>query len=325
MAGSEQVENQREKQNMGDLCEGRVAVVTGAGRGIGREHALLLAENGARVVVNDLGGDAAGAGADLSPAQEVVAEIAAMGGEAVVNGANVAAYDAAGQLLNQALATFGRCDIVINNAGILRDRMVFSMSESDWDAVVPVHLKGAFAPTRHAAAYWREKVKAGGDAFGRIINTSSPSGIYGNVGQANYGAAKAGIAAFTIITAMELVKYGVTVNCLAPGAYTRMTADLGGFDSMDEEAQEAMSPRWIAVPAVWLCSEAAQNVTGRVFDVRGEQLGVAEQWRLGPRATQPDDPADLTDVMAGLLADARLNSGMHGHPTEGPGRPGPGL
>ena len=325
MAGSEQVENQREKQNMGNLCEGRVAVVTGAGRGIGREHALLLAENGARVVVNDLGGDAAGAGADLSPAQEVVAEIEAMGGEAVVNGANVADFDAAGQMIHQAIDTFGSCDIVINNAGILRDRMVFSMSESDWDAVVNVHLKGTFAPTHHAAAYWREKVKAGGDAFGRIINTSSPSGIYGNVSQANYGAAKAGIAAFTIITAMELVKYGVTVNCLAPGAYTRMTADLGGFDSMDEEAQEAMSPRWIAVPAVWLCSEAAQNVTGRVFDVRGEQLGVAEQWNLGPSATQPDDPADLTDVMAGLLADARLNSGMHGHPTEGPGRPGPGL
>ena len=325
MAGSEQVENQREKQNMGNLCEGRVAVVTGAGRGIGREHALLLAENGARVVVNDLGGDAAGAGADLSPAQEVVAEIEAMGGEAVVNGANVADFDAAGQMIHQAIDTFGSCDIVINNAGILRDRMVFSMSESDWDAVVNVHLKGTFAPTHHAAAYWREKVKAGGDAFGRIINTSSPSGIYGNVGQANYGAAKAGIAAFTIITAMELVKYGVTVNCLAPGAYTRMTADLGGCDSMDEEAQEAMSPRWIAVPAVWLCSEAAQNVTGRVFDVRGEQLGVAEQWNLGPSATQPDDPADLTDVMAGLLADARLNSGMHGHPTEGPGRPGPGL
>ena len=325
MAGSEQVENQREKQNMGNLCEGRVAVVTGAGRGIGREHALLLAENGARVVVNDLGGDAAGAGVDLSPAQEVVAEIEAMGGEAVVNSANVADFDAAGQMIHQAIDTFGSCDILINNAGILRDRMVFSMSESDWDAVVNVHLKGTFAPTHHAAAYWREKVKAGGDAFGRIINTSSPSGIYGNVGQANYGAAKAGIAAFTIITAMELVKYGVTVNCLAPGAYTRMTADLGGFDSMDEEAQEAMSPRWIAVPAVWLCSEAAQNVTGRVFDVRGEQLGVAEQWNLGPSATQPDDPADLTDVMAGLLADARLNSGMHGHPTEGPGRPGPGL
>jgi len=310
---------------MGDLCAGRVAVVTGAGRGIGREHALLLAEHGAKVVVNDLGGDAAGGGSDLSPAQEVVAEIEAMGGEAVVNGANVADFDAAGQMIHQAIDTFGSCDILINNAGILRDRMVFSMSEFDWDAVIDVHLKGTFAPTHHVAAYWREKVKAGGEAFGRIVNTSSPSGIYGNVGQSNYGAAKAGIAAFTIITAMELVKYGVTVNCLAPGAFTRMTSDLPGFEKMDEETQEAMSPRWIAVPAVWLCSEAAQNVTGRVFDVRGEQLGISEQWHLGPSTTQPDDPADLTDAMAGLMAEAQLNSGMHGLPTEGPGRPGPGL
>ncbi len=310
---------------MGNLCAGRVAVVTGAGRGIGREHALLLAENGAKVVVNDLGGDAAGTGADLSPAQEVVAEIEAMGGEAVVNGANVADFDAAGQMVHQAIDTFGSCDILINNAGILRDRMVFSMAEDDWDAVMNVHLKGTFAPAHHAAAYWREKVKAGGEGFGRIVNTSSPSGIYGNVGQSNYGAAKAGIAAFTVITAMELVKYGVTVNCLAPGAFTRMTADLPGFDQMDEAAQEAMSPRWIAVPAVWLCSEAAQNVTGRVFDVRGSQLGIAEQWCLGPTATQPDAPADLTDVVAGLMAEARLNSGMHGKPLEGPGRPGPGL
>jgi len=310
---------------MGNLCAGRVAVVTGAGRGIGREHALLLAENGAKVVVNDLGGDAAGSGADLSPAQEVVAEIEAMGGEAVVNGANVADFDAAGQMVHQAIDTFGSCDILINNAGILRDRMVFSMAEDDWDAVMNVHLKGTFAPAHHAAAYWREKVKAGGEGFGRIINTSSPSGIYGNVGQSNYGAAKAGIAAFTVITAMELVKYGVTVNCLAPGAFTRMTADLPGFDQMDEAAQEAMGPRWIAVPAVWLCSEAAQNVTGRVFDVRGSQLGIAEQWCLGPTAPQPNDPAELTDVVAALLAEARLNSSMDGRPTEGPGRPGQGL
>ena len=310
---------------MGNLCAGRVAVVTGAGRGIGREHALLLAENGAKVVVNDLGGDAAGGGTDLSPAQEVVAEIEAMGGEAVVNGANVADFDAAGQMIHQAIDTFGSCDIVINNAGILRDRMVFSMAEFDWDAVIAVHLKGTFAPAHHAAAYWREKVKAGGEAFGRIINTSSPSGIYGNVGQSNYGAAKAGIAAFTVITAMELVRYGVTVNCIAPGAFTRMTSDLPGFEQMDDEAQEAMSPRWIAVPTVWLCSEAARNVTGRVFDVRGHRLSIAEQWRLGPTAIQPDDPADLTDVMASLMAEAQLNSGMDGRPTEGPGRPGPGL
>ncbi len=314
---------------MGNLCEGRVAVVTGAGRGIGREHALLLAENGAKVVVNDLGGDAAGSGTDLSPAQEVAGEIEAMGGEAVVNGANVADFDAAGTMVQQAIDTWGRLDILVNNAGILRDRMVFSMSESDWDAVIDVHLKGTFAPAHHAAVHWREKAKSGDYApeelFGRIINTSSPSGIYGNVGQCNYGAAKAGIAAFTVISAMELVRYGVTVNCLAPGAFTRMTSGLAGWESMDEETREAMSPRWIAVPTVWLCSEAAQNVTGRVFDVHGSQLGIAEQWHLGPTAVQPDDPADLTDVMAGLMADAQLNSDMRGMPAEGPGRPGRGL
>ena len=307
---------------MGNIVEGRVAIVTGAGRGIGREHALMLASNGAKVVVNDLGGDAAGAGADTTPAQSVVDEILAMGGEAVVNGGNVADFDSAGEMVQQALDTFGSCDILINNAGILRDRMVFSMSAGDWDAVINVHLKGTFAPTHHAAAYWREKVKAGGEAFGRIVNTASPSGIYGNVGQSNYGAAKAGIAAFTVITAMELVKYGVTVNCLAPGAYTRMTKDLPGFAGMDEETQERMGPRWIAVATAWLCSEAAQNVTGRVFDIMGQRIGIAEQWHLGPTAMQTDDPADMTDVIAGLMAEAQLNPAMDGNPTEGLGRPG---
>ena len=307
---------------MGNIVEGCVAIVTGAGRGIGREHALMLASNGAKVVVNDLGGDAAGAGADTTPAQSVVDEILAMGGEAVVNGGNVADFDSAGEMVQQALDTFGSCDILINNAGILRDRMVFSMSEGDWDAVINVHLKGTFAPTHHAAAYWREKVKAGGEAFGRIVNTASPSGIYGNVGQSNYGAAKAGIAAFTVITAMELVKYGVTVNCLAPGAYTRMTKDLPGFAGMDEETQERMGPRWIAVATAWLCSEAAQNVTGRVFDSMGQRIGIAEQWHLGPTAMQTDDPADMTDVIAGLMAEAQLNPAMDGNPTEGLGRPG---
>ena len=200
--------------------------------------------------------------------------------------------------------------------------MVFSMSEGDWDAVINVHLKGTFAPTHHAAVYWREKVKAGGEAFGRIINTASPSGIYGNVGQSNYGAAKAGIAAFTVITAMELVKYGVTVNCLAPGAYTRMTKDLPGFSGMDEETREKMGPRWIAVATAWLCSEPAQNVTGRVFDIMGQRIGIAEQWHLGPTAMQTDDPADMTDVIAGLMAEAQLNPAMDGNPTEGLGRPG---
>ena len=211
---------------MGNLVEGRVAVVTGAGRGIGREHALMLASHGAKVVVNDLGGATDGSGTDASPAEQVVEEIKAMGGEAVVNGANVSDFAEAKAMIDQAVDTFGGLDILINNAGILRDRMIFSMSESDWDGVIGVHLKGTYAPTHHAANYWRELAKSGEDNDARVINTSSPSGIYGNIGQANYGAAKAGIAAFTVITAMELAKYGVTCNALAPAAYTRMTADL---------------------------------------------------------------------------------------------------
>ena len=187
---------------MNKSCENRVAIVTGAGRGIGREHALMLASEGAKVVVNDLGGDESGRGEDLTPAQEVVNEIVGMGGEAIVNGCNVADFDAAGSMIEEAVDKWGRIDILINNAGILRDRMLFSMSEDDWDAVINVHLKGTFAPTHHASVFWRESVKAGGETFGRVINTSSPSGIYGNVGQTNYGAAKAGIAAFSVIAAL---------------------------------------------------------------------------------------------------------------------------
>ena len=306
---------------MGNLCEGRVAIVTGAGRGIGREHALMLASQGAKVVVNDLGGDIDGSGSDLSPAQEVVNEIAEMGGEAIVNGANVADFTAAGEMIQQAVDTWGRLDILINNAGILRDRMIFSMSEDDFDSVINVHLKGTFSTVHHASVFWRETVKNGGEAFGRIINTSSPSGIYGNVGQSNYGAAKAGIAALSVITAMELVKYGVTVNCLAPAAFTRMTADLPGIVGTGEGAEEAMSPRWISGVTAWWWSEAAQNVTGRVFDVVGERLGIAEQWSLGPSAKQTDDPEGLTEIVRELMKDAQLNPDMSGTPTEGPGRP----
>jgi len=306
---------------VGNLVEGRVAIVSGAGRGIGREHALMLAANGARVVVNDLGGDVAGEGGDATAAQSVVAEIEAMGGEAIVNGANVADFDAAGEMVQQAIDTWGRLDILINNAGILRDRMLFSLSEDDWDSVINVHLKGTFGPTHHAAKYWRERSKAGDELDVRVINTSSPSGIYGNIGQTNYGAAKAGIAAFTVISAMELVRYGVTVNCLAPAAYTRMTADLPGFSGADEATQESMSPRWIANVATWLASAESKGVTGRVFDVAGKRVGISEAWVLGPHADQPEDPKDLTDVMRGIINEARLNSDMFGRPTDGPGRP----
>jgi NAD(P)-dependent dehydrogenase (short-subunit alcohol dehydrogenase family) len=208
------------------ICDGRVAIVTGAGRGIGREHALMLAEQGAKVVVNDLGGAPDGTGADAGPAQQVVDEIKGMGGEAVANGDDVSDWDGAQRMVNQAVETFGRLDVLVNNAGILRDRMLVNMTEEEWDAVIQVHLKGTFAPSRHAAAYWREQSKAGKTVDARIINTSSPSGIYGNVGQTNYGAAKAGIAAFTIIAAQELARYGVTVNAIAPAALTRLTEPL---------------------------------------------------------------------------------------------------
>ncbi len=303
------------------ILDGKVALVTGAGRGIGREHALMMASEGAKVVVNDLGGDASGQGVDATPAQEVVAEIEAMGGEAIVNGGNVAKFDEAGSMIQQAIDTYGDINIVVNNAGILRDRMLFSMSEDDWDAVIAVHLKGTYAPSHHAAKHWREKAKAGEDVYGRIINTASQSGIYGNIGQTNYGAAKAGIASFSVIAAQELVKYGVTVNCLAPTAWSRMTADLMGGDAAPEGLADKISPRWIAVITTWLASPEAQNVTGRVFDIRGDQLGIAEGWHLGPVATQTDDPGDLGPVVAELMGKARLNANMGGVDHEGLGFP----
>src|SRR3954465_7641445 len=237
---------------MAKLCEGRVAIVTGAGRGIGREHALSLARHGAKVVVNDLGGSMDGTGADASPAQQVVDEIKGMGGEAVANGDNVADFAGAEAMIKQAVDTFGDLHVVVNNAGILRDRVLANMTEAEWDAVINVHLKGTFAPSRHAAAYWREQAKAGEQLDNRIINTSSVSGIYGNPGQTNYGAAKAGIAAFTQIAARELIRYGVTVNAIAPGALTRMTEGLAGMAQDSEEEREMLHPHWVAPVAVWL-------------------------------------------------------------------------
>ena len=298
---------------MAGICEGRVAIVTGAGRGIGREHALMLASEGAAVVVNDLGADPDGSGADAGPAHEVVEEIKGMGGQAVVNGANVADFAEAGAMVQQAIDSFGKLDILINNAGILRDRMIFSMSEEDWDAVIAVHLKGHFCPTRHAAAYWREQAKAGVAVDARIINTASGSGIYGNAGQANYAAAKAGIAAFTNVCALELGRLGVTSNCLAPVAMTRLVMPLlGGEEAVPEETKEALSPRWIASVATWLASPAARHVTGRTFDVRGEALGIAEGWHLGPAGTTTGDPSDAGKVIESLLGDARANAGLEG-------------
>jgi NAD(P)-dependent dehydrogenase (short-subunit alcohol dehydrogenase family) len=300
------------------LCEGRVAVVTGAGRGIGREHALLLAEHGARVVVNDLGGSIAGEGGDAGPAQQVVDEIRALGGEAEANTDDVSSFAGAKALIDQAVETFGGLDVVVNNAGILRDRMLVNMSEEEWDAVVKVHLKGTFGPTRHAAEYWRERSKRGEESVARVINTSSPSGIYGNVGQANYGAAKAGIAAFTVIAAKELGRYGVTVNAVAPAALTRMTEGIG-FGGLPDDVKAKLSPRAIATLVCWLASERSTSVTGRVFDVSGQRLAVAEGWHRGPTLPDPtDDPAELGAQVEALVAEARPNADMDGRDeTEG--------
>jgi NAD(P)-dependent dehydrogenase (short-subunit alcohol dehydrogenase family) len=295
------------------LCEGRVAIVTGAGRGIGREHALSLARHGAKVVVNDVGGNVDGTGGDLTPAEQVVAEIRAAGGEAVANGDSVADWEGAQRLVNTAIETFGDLHVVVNNAGILRDRVLVNMTEQEWDAVIAVHLKGTFAPSRWAAAYWRERSKAGETVSGRIINTTSVSGIYGNPGQTNYGAAKAGIAALTNIAALELARYGVTVNAVAPVALTRMTEGLGPAPETDEE-REARAPHWIAPIVTWLASEESAGVTGRVFEASGSLLAVAEGWVRGPVHDPVDDPTRLGPIVADLLAAARPNSGMDGRP-----------
>lgn len=298
---------------MAGLCEGRVAIVTGAGRGIGREHALMLASEGAAVVVNDLGAQPDGTGADAGPANAVVAEIEAMGGAAIVNGSDVTDFAQAGAMVDQAVEVFGRLDILVNNAGILRDRMVFSMDEGDWDDVVAVHLKGHFCPTRHAAAHWRARAKAGDDVDARIINTASPSGLYGNVGQSNYGAAKAGIAGFTMVCALELGRIGVTANCLAPTAITRLVAPLmGGEDNISEDLKEQLSPRWVATVATWLASPQSRHITGRVFDVRGDTVAVAEGWHRGPEAVSPGDPRGVGEVIEKLVASARPNADLEG-------------
>jgi NAD(P)-dependent dehydrogenase (short-subunit alcohol dehydrogenase family) len=296
---------------MARLCEGRVCIVTGAGRGIGREHSLMLAEHGAKVVVNDLGGSMDGTGTSGGPAQDVVDEIVAAGGEAVANTNDISDWDGAEQLIDQAVDHFGRLDVLINNAGILRDRMLVNMSEAEWDAVIKVHLKGTAAPSHHAAAHWRDRSKAGDDVDARVINTSSPSGIYGNPGQTNYGAAKAGIAAFTVIAAMELARYGVTVNAIAPAALTRMTENLG-MGQVPDDVKEQLAPRWIAPIVTWLSSTEARGVTGRVFDVTGRRLGVAEGWHIGPFERPVEDPTRMGPLVEDLLSKARPNPDMSG-------------
>src|SRR5207253_10551733 len=261
--------------------DGKVAIVTGAGRGIGREHALALSRAGAKVLVNDLGASLGGEGTDTTPAQQVVDEIRALGGEAAVNADDVADFAGAKRLVDRAIEELGGLDILVNNAGILRDRMLVNMEEDEWDAVIGVHLKGHFAPTRHAAAHWRERSQAGEQVRARVINTSSPSGVFGNVGQANYGAAKAGIAAFTVIAAQELQRYGVTVNCLAPNARTRMTEATFGEIPKPEDGFDAMDPANIAPVVIALCADEAQDITGQCFFVYGGAVNVLRPWAAG--------------------------------------------
>jgi NAD(P)-dependent dehydrogenase (short-subunit alcohol dehydrogenase family) len=289
------------------MCENRVSIVTGAGRGIGREYALMLAEHGSKVVVNDFGGSRDGTGGEAGPAQDVVDEIVAAGGEAVANTADVSSWDEAESLIAQAIDAFGRLDVLVNNAGILRDRMLFSMTEEEWDAVIRVHLKGTFAPSRFAAQHWRELAKAGETNDARIINTTSVAGIYANSGQTNYASAKSGIASFTQVAAQELTRYGVTVNAIAPGALTRLTDDLG----LPDEMLDRFQPRWVAPVVTWLASPMSADVTGQVIESSGLVLGIAESWRRGPSVEDPPaEPTEVDAVVRKLLADARPRTTM---------------
>jgi NAD(P)-dependent dehydrogenase (short-subunit alcohol dehydrogenase family) len=291
---------------MGAL-DGRVAIITGAGRGIGREHALLFASEGAKVVVNDLGGAVDGSGDDRTPAQQVVDEITAMGGEAIANTDNIADWDGGARLITTAVEAFGDLHVLVNNAGILRDRVLVNMSEEEWDSVIHVHLKGHFVPTRHAAAYWREQTKAGRQVKASVVNTSSTSGLLGNPGQTNYGAAKAGIAAFAVIAAQELVRYGVRVNAIAPAARTRMTEMTPGLGDVvrapDDEARfDVWNPANVSPMVAWLSKEDCP-VTGRVFFVQGGKVQVFQPWTLTDAIDKGDrwTVAELDAEMKKLL------------------------
>jgi NAD(P)-dependent dehydrogenase (short-subunit alcohol dehydrogenase family) len=286
---------------MSGLCEGRVVVVTGAGRGIGRSHALAFAAEGAHVVVNDV---------DIEPAQEVADEI---GG--VANADDIADWAGAQRLVATAVDAFGRLDVLVNNAGFLRDRMLVNLSEAEWDAVIRVHLKGHFAPLRHAAAYWRDRSKAGEQVDARVIMTTSGAGLLGSVGQSNYVAAKAGIAGLTVVAAAELARYGITVNAIAPAARTRMTEQVfAATMAAPEDGFDAMSPDNVSPLVVWLGSAESKDVTGRVFEVEGGLVSVADGWRHGPARNKGArwEPAELGPVVATLLAESPSPEQVYG-------------
>ena len=288
---------------MGAL-DGRVAIITGAGRGLGREHALLFAAEGAKVVVNDLGGANDGTGSDMTPAQQTVADIKAMGGDAIVNTDNVADWDGAKRMIDQAIETFGDLDILVNNAGILRDRVLVNMTEAEWDAVIAVHLKGHFAPTRHAAAYWREQAKNGVTKPRNVVHTSSTSGLFSNPGQTNYGAAKSGIATFSQICAKELARYNVKSNSIAPAARTRLTLATPGLEDVmapKEGAFDMWDPANVS-PLVAHLSSAACEFNGETFYVQGGQVTRVQSWTMAEEIKQNDrwSVADLTVAMTKL-------------------------
>jgi NAD(P)-dependent dehydrogenase (short-subunit alcohol dehydrogenase family) len=290
------------------ICEGRVAIVTGAGRGIGRGHALELARQGARVVVNDLGAELDGTGGGLTPAQEVVDEIRAAGGEAVVNGDDVTDWTGAERLVRTAIDTFGRLDAVINNAGVVRDRMFVSSEQEEWDVVLRVHVQGHVATARHACAWWREQAKAGRPVDARIVNTTSGAGLLGSIGQAAYSAAKGAIASLTLVQAAELARYGITANAIAPVARTRMTE--GPFAEMmavpTDGSFDAMHPDNVAPLVTWLASPDSRDVTGRVFEVEGGKVALADGWRHGIPIDRGArwDPAEIGAAVKDLVQSA---------------------
>jgi NAD(P)-dependent dehydrogenase (short-subunit alcohol dehydrogenase family) len=287
------------------LLNGRVAIVTGAGRGIGRAHALELARQGAAVVVNDFGVSLAGEKTE-SPADQVVAEIEALGGRAVANGADVADFGQASEMVQQAIDAFGGIDILVNNAGFVRDRMLVNTSEEEWDAVIRVHLKGHFAPLRHAGAYWRAEAKEGRQRAARVINTSSGAGMQGSIGQTTYSAAKAGIAGMTLVAAAEMSRYGVGVNAIAPVAKTRMTE--GAFDTSAMALPEDNSPI-----VAWLASEDC-DITGRVIEIDGGQICIEEGWRHGPRQDlgRRWEANEVGDAVRRLVAEAATPEPVYG-------------
>jgi len=286
------------------LCEGRVAIVTGAGRGVGRAHALMLAKHGARVVVNDLGGTKDGRGEDIGPAREVVEEIRAAGGEAVANGANVAKWDEAQAMVRQAIDTYGQLDVLVNNAGILRDNMMWNITEDDFDAVIAVNLKGTFAPMHHAVNYWRLQYKKTGERLdARIVNTSSGTGMFGNIGQTNYASAKGGVAILSVVAALELKRMGVTVNALAPRAESRMTE---GIIERTEEQIARRHPDYAAALVTWLASPESADITGRYFEAWGDGYSVLQGISHGARCDATlDDPASLSEPIHRIVRNSR--------------------